>query len=129
MEKTNEPITKLEKIGKDKYRLTTIFDRLTRVEEFDRSFLKESYEAGVKEYQDILEQLKKVNKKIKETEHTPADAAKVEEFIEMNNKAHKYGEYKKALDQRDAIIDLMKRHTKQKEDIEKACPELKRAKK
>jgi hypothetical protein len=124
-----EPVVNLEKLGNDKFRLTTTFDRLVRVEEFDKSFLKESYDAGIKEYNDITEQLKKVNKKIKETEHSPEDATKVEEFIEMNNKAHKYGEYKKALDQRDAIIDLMKRHTKQKEDIERVCPELKRAKK
>lgn len=129
MEKQNEPITKLEKISNNQYSLTTIFDRLIRVEEFDKSFLKESYEAGVKEYNDIVEQLKKVNKKIKETEHTPDDVVRIEEFIEMNNKAHKYGEYKKALDQRDAVIELMKRHTKQKEDIERICPELKRAKK
>jgi len=123
------PENKLERIGNDKFRLTTKFERLIRVDEFDKTFLKESYEGGVKEYNDITEQLKKVNAKLKDTEFTKDDETRIKEFIELNNLAHKYEEYQKAINQRDSIIDLMKRLVVQKEDIEKVCPEFKRRKK
>jgi hypothetical protein len=123
------PENKLERLSNDKFRLTTRFERLTRVDEFDKTFLKESYVGGVKEYNDIVEQFKKVNKKLKDTEFSKEDEIRVKEFIELNNLAHKYEEYQKSLGQRDGMIDLMKRLANQKEDIEKVCPELKRHKK
>ena len=123
------PEHKLEKIGENKYRLTTHFEHLKRVDEFDKEFLKQSYKGGVEEYNKVIEQLKTVNKKLKETEYTKEEEQAVLEFIELNNKASKYNDYKKAVEQRDVALDMLERLRMQKEDIERVCPELKRAKK
>lgn len=123
------PENKMEKIGKNKFRLTTNFERVERIDVFDKQFLIESYRAGVEEYNKVSEELKKANKKLKENQYTKEEEDDIVKFIELNNKAHKYNEYQKALSQRDNMVDMMKRLSKQKEDIEKVCPEVKRAKK
>lgn len=123
------PEHKLERIGKDKYRLTTRYDSLLRTEEFDKDFLKQSYKGGIDEYNKAVEQLKTLNKKLKETEYSKEDIQAVEDFIALNNKAAKYNDYLKAVEQRDAALEMLERLRLQKEDIEKVAPELKRAKK
>lgn len=129
MKEQKMPVNKLEKISSGRYRLTTEFERLVRVDEFDKAFLKESYESGVAEYNRVLEQLRSVNKKLDSNPVTPDDVEEVERFIALNNKAAAYSEHKKLLDQRDAALDMLERLRAQKEDIEKVVPELKRAKK
>lgn len=123
------PENKLEKISNNKFRLTTKFDKLHRVDEFDKDFLKQSYNEGVQEYNKLIEQLSKINKDIEEMTLTKEEEDEIIRFIEMNNKAHQYGKYKKAMEQRDTALDMLKRLRTQKEDIEKVIPELKRKKK
>ena len=123
------PEIELKKVSNDKYELKTKFENMHRTDVFNSEFLKNAYRDGVSEYNRVVEQLKKINKTVKDKEYSKQDIQEIEEFVRLNNMAREYEEYKKTLSQRDNALDMLERLRKQKEDIEKAMPEVKRMKK
>lgn len=124
-----QPKNELRKIGEDKYELKTEFENMHRTDVFNTGFLRDAYKSGVEEYNRVLEQLKKINKQLKEKEYTKQEIAEIEEFVRLNNAAREYEDYKKAQNQRDNALDMVERLRQQKEDIERVMPEVKRMKK
>lgn len=119
--------TSIKKISNDKYAFVTEAEKFTRTEEVNKSVLKESYDESIEAHNKYVEELKKVNKALEESK--PDNFKELEEFIELNNQAAKYNEYKKNENIQKNIVDMLKRLEKQKADIEAVCPEFKRGKK
>lgn len=106
---------------------TTKTDELERVETVPKIKAIELYKQTKDEKVHYMAELNKLNKKIQDSKIEPDK--ELDKFIEMANKAHQYNEFKKATEQRDGALNMINNINQQIEDLEKAIPELKRAKK
>lgn len=95
----------------------------------------QSKEVFRKNYEDLKknqiqhrDQLAFINKKIKENEHLGEDK-ELESFLIMADRAARYNEYKKHIQDRENNLSLLNELDEQVAKMEKAAPELKRVKK
>jgi hypothetical protein len=100
------------------------FEKFTRKEEIPKKYLKELYEDSKKNLHAYLEELKKVNKNIKNDPTT--EDPELAHLIELLHKVKDYEEYQKNKLARDNILLFVDGYRKQKDDILKVCPEFER---
>ena len=100
---------------------------LKRIEEVPKQAAIDLYRQSKEEKERLVQEINKIEKKIKSFDIKKDE--ELERFIELANKAAKYNEYRQAQDQRDNMLSNLNNYTMQIEDLEKAIPELKRAKK
>jgi hypothetical protein len=100
------------------------FEKFKRIEEIPKKYLKELYEESEKQLNAYVEQLKVVNKKIKNSEFENDE--ELNDFISKLKRVQEYDKFLKDKDVRDNILKFIDGYRKQRDDILKVCPEFNR---
>jgi hypothetical protein len=101
-------------------------DKFIRKEYVNKEVFKEGYEDIRKEHNRYLNELAAINKKIKELDVKQDE--ELEKFINLANRAAKYNEFQKMVEQRDSFLKNMELSSQQIKDMERVMPELSRRK-
>jgi len=116
----------LKKLANGQYEFTMKMPELLRTEVVSEESVRKHYKELRDRKNQSTEQLKLLNKKIKESELETDE--ELEKFIELANKAAKYNEFRQAKNQQKAVLDTLKRIEDEIARIEKVSPEFKRLK-
>lgn len=123
MEKSFE----FKKVGKDKCAFIMHSDDIERTEIVSEEFAKKHYKELLTQRNEIIENIKKVNKEIENNRVEPS--VELDKFIQHASIAQKYKKFTDNLQSLKATKDMLENVNNSIVAIEKAMPEVKRMKK